>query len=880
VTLNKTGPNHHAMAETQSKAAKKPFSRYVVPLVQAGEAGINVVGSKAANLGELMRAGFPVPDGFVLANGAFDEFLKINGLDIADHPSIAEKALQGARMPEDVKLALAEITRTMDAVLAVRSSAPSEDLTASSFAGQYETVLGVEGLAELERAVIRCWVSHFGVRVAAYRATREDVARSRGGMAVIVQRMVNADAAGVAFSWNPVTADQDEVVVNAVRGLGDRLVSGHASPDEWGVRGVNAVCNRDPEKAITGEQAVAVANLAREAERHFGVPQDIEWAMVKEQLFLLQSRPITTSLEREQQIPIAIEVPSGFWYKETSHWTQPPTPASVSVVYPAISGALRKLALEYGLPLETIDCREIGGWSYSRIVPLGGKDRKAPPPPIMRLLVRTVPSLRKPVRKMTEAMQKDKFLLALKTWKEESKPKAIKRNSEFRSADLTSLSDEELRQELSVAVEWANEAFVMHFASSTPQYFTFADLAFTCDELLGWKESRVIDLLTGVSDEPSESSRRMGGLAKIVSTGGTSSKLEDIFKRYEDDGDGEDLIEDLKLTDPALAHAFTDYLNEFGHRALTVELAEQTMAERPRLFLRLVLDMSERGYDHSSEAAILAKRREESVEEARKIILSGSASKEKQQENLRRFVNALRRAQQSYSAREESLTHAAFPALGAVRERFLEAGRRLAKRGLIASPDDVFYLKVDEVEESLAKESGNARDTITTRKGQRAWARSHPGPASYGPLPPPPPPFDVFPREAAKGYRYTFYTIERTLSPQGLKDQGDSDAIKGLGASAGQYTGRVRVIRGEHEFSKLQPGEVLVCVTTHPDWSVLFGNAGALVVDSGGILSHPSIIAREFGLPAVVATGNATSLLKDGDLVSVDGSAGTVRRTS
>jgi pyruvate,water dikinase len=168
------------------------------------------------------------------------------------------------------------------------------------------------------------------------------------------------------------------------------------------------------------------------------------------------------------------------------------------------------------------------------------------------------------------------------------------------------------------------------------------------------------------------------------------------------------------------------------------------------------------------------------------------------------------------------------------------------------------------------------RNLASRRKGEHAWVLAHPGPASYGKDPGPPPPFVSLPAEARLANEAFLWVVERILGPDTAGLSGAHGTVTGIPASPGSYTGPVRVIRNEAEFERLRAGDVLVCPVTSPLWSVLFPSVGALVTDTGGTLSHPAIIAREYGVPAVVATGNGTSALHDGQVVTVDGTAGTV----
>jgi pyruvate,water dikinase len=282
----------------------QPRITFVVDLCDLTRSDAPHVGAKAANLGELARAGFAVPEGFILTTAAFACFLEANALNPEHDPNV----VAAAPVPTDVANAVLTVAaRFGDAALAVRSSGVAEDLPDASFAGQHETVLDVRGPEALLGAVRRCWASAFGERAAAYRAGRD---QAGANMAVLVQRQIHADAAGVAFTANPVTGNREETLVSAVRGLGERLVSGQASPDEWIVRGTEVVSQVVSEGALTAEHVRAVADLARRVEAHLdGVPQDIEWAIAGSELFLLQARPISALPEH-----VAWQVPGpGGW---------------------------------------------------------------------------------------------------------------------------------------------------------------------------------------------------------------------------------------------------------------------------------------------------------------------------------------------------------------------------------------------------------------------------------------------------------------------------------------------------------------------------------------------------------------------------------------
>jgi pyruvate,water dikinase len=322
-------------------------------------------------------------------------------------------------------------------------------------------------------------------------------------------------------------------------------------------------------------------------------------------------------------------------------------------------------------------------------------------------------------------------------------------------------------------------------------------------------------------------------------------------------------------SDDAFRAAFNDFLRTHGCRALRYEVSEQNLDERPELVLGLISDQIATGFDPSHTDAALAARREQAASQAR-----GQLS----QADLSRFDRALARAADAYPVREDNEYFTASAPLALVRRAALEVGRRLAKGGQLPHLDDVFHLSPGEAEAAL-RDGRDCHDIVARAKGERAWVLAHPGPIAYGKDPGPPPSLDSLPAEARLVNEAFLWAVEQILAP-GSPGRDSTDAISGIAASSGSYTGPVRIIRDEAEFDRLRAGDVLVCPVTSPVWSVLFPSIGALVTDTGGTLSHPAIIAREYGVPAVVNTGRGTSALRDGQVVTVDGSAGIVRIVS
>lgn len=834
---------------------------YLISLNETTRSDIGKAGSKAANLGELVRAGFRVPEGYVLTTKAFERFLEVNGLTA---PTV--DGISSGKVPKEIKQAFVAVLGSIgDSLLAVRSSATSEDLATASFAGQYETVLGVKGEEELERAVKKCWASAYSSRITTYSKSAGEGGPM--GIGVLVQRLIRADASGVAFTADPVTGSREEVVVNSVKGLGERLVSGRASPDEWRIRGSSVSCKAAPEGAIAPSQALMVAELAERIEKHFGSPQDIEWAFSGDRLYLLQARPITSHPtmeveERAAPVPVPVEVPEGYWQWDEEHFPGPVSPMDGSFVFGlSIKETGRRVFEDLGLPFEGVEFKTIGGRPYMRIIPPGGKDRAPPPSWMMPILVRLVPQVRSMNRKAVEAVRGNRHMQYVDSWYEEWRPSLEKKTGELLGADLASLSDAELERRVSSTLSVYHEVLEAHMKLVFATVLPVSRFSYFCEASLGWPRRKVLEMLA--SDSTSEPTRKLAELARMASGNTEFLKLS----RTKDDRGA---LQGLRNADPGLADAFDVYMKEYGSLPEGYTLDRPTFSENPLLVIKLIRDQMRRQGENSS-AGDLTRRRLETVEEARKAL-----SARGQRVELERFDRLLKDAERAYPTIDGTQFYA-MRCRGVMRLEMLEVGSRLVKKGVLKRPGDVFYLGVEEARDALRSGAKpGLSELLEKRKGERAWAEAHPGPKSYGKPPGPPPSMKGFPPEVREVMQSLMWMLENII-PSRSGGEKASDLLSGIGASSGRYTGPARLVRNESEFGKIRPGDVLVCPVTSPTWTVLFANVGALVTDIGGLLSHPAIIAREYRIPAVLATVNATKLLHDGEMVTVDGDVGMVR---
>jgi phosphohistidine swiveling domain-containing protein len=730
----------------------------VVDLALAWEMGRDRVGAKAFNLARLAAAGLPVPAGFVVTPGAFGDW------DVAGPAVVAEAARLGADR------------------YAVRSSAAAEDLPGASYAGMYESVLNVAP-PDVTAAVQRVRESGTADRVAAYQQGLAGAARpaQAARIAVLVQVMVEAQAAGVAFTADPITGDHDEVLITAVRGLGERLVGGEAVGDEWVVRAGQARCRRSAEDAIDAGQARQVAELARRAEAHFGAPQDLEWAIAGGRVFLLQARPMTALPDPVTWIP-----PHGRWWLRNfrlGEWLpEPVTPLFAGWLLPVLEqGVARAMQAESGLAMRPAGA-VINGWYYT-----------TPPPRLDGAPVLQV--LRHP-----------RTLLAA--------PRVV----------LLLLHPERMPGELArMTRHWREELLPRYrkIVAAAQAAGTAAPPA----ELAG-----LIEQIGEVAGEYSWS---------VATLAGSQWKIEAALTRFccaHLPGLGQSpqiLVSGLTGTEPDLP----------PHALHSIDWYWPTAGE---------LGIPGPGADVLNRHRELAARRE-AGESACRAALAGRP-------RLRRRFGRLLAIAQTYAVVREQQTRQFSLGWPVLRACVLRLGEELARHGAIGRATDVFFLTRAELQSALSGAPlPPPSEAVRDRRGRWEQQRRLIAPLQLGKAP-------------AIGRRVYEKAIEtaRTGAPP------PPGALAGDPASPGRATGQVRVILDPGDFDSFQPGEILVARATAPAWTPLFAKAAAVITDGGTLAAHASLVAREYGIPAVVATGDSTTRLHDGQIVTVDGGTGIV----
>lgn len=806
-------------------------------------------GGKGANLGELIRAGFPVPPGFVVTTAAYDEVVSRHGLgEIIARSLRAERdpgvvirdAFNAAAIPTEVEREIAAAyERLGEGPVAVRSSATAEDLPDAAFAGQQDTFLNVVGTDAVLRAVRRCWASLWTDRAVAYRG-RQGIDQTTVKLAVVVQRMAPAEVAGVMFTANPVTGARDQVVIDASPGLGEAVVSGVVTPDHYLLR--RRWCGWSVAERRVGRREVVVRPLARGGteqvaglpgkvtpalsdrslrqlarlggaiERHFGVPQDVEWVWSGEQFFVVQARPMTAvppaprPLSRAFAAMAAELFPVRPYPFDLTAWG----PAAFQAIAPVVE--LLGLAVD---PVERIFVQDDG-------VVIALKDRR-PIRPTLKILLAPYRLAR-----LCGAYNPTR-------WKEDpGLAVALDRARSLSEQDVSTPDWQGLldllRAELTLPRALAGEVRRRYF----PRAALAAGLLYLGLRLLG-RGDRYGLLRSGVETRTLEANRALETLAAAVRL---DPSLAEMFAHHEA-GELLAVLEENASGQEWLRN-FHAFLRRFGHRegAITT-VSLPTWRDAPEVALGIV-----KGLALASPRPPVERP---GWEQARDELLASPGLRLPPLRST--FLGLLTDARTLLQIREDTHFYATL-ALPLVRRTVHEMGERLVRVGALDEADDVFHLTLQDLE----------------RVGS-SW-------------PPPRHLVDEL-RARVRSRQARRVTVERTPLVKLARlatgvPSDDPVLVRGTPGSPGVAEGAVRVIGGGAEFGALRPGEVLVAPYTNPSWTPLFQRAAAVVVDSGGAGSHAAIVAREYGIPAVMGTVDGTRRLVDGQLVRVDGGRGIV----
>ncbi|PJN38810.1 phosphoenolpyruvate synthase [Streptomyces sp. CB02959] len=863
--------------------------RYVWDLQDVDETQIAVVGGKGAHLGGLSRIeGIRVPGGFCVTTDAFrrvmaegpsiDDMLdRLSRLNPDDREAIRtlsaeiRRTIEGIAVPGDLAAAITRALARLgaEAAYAVRSSATAEDLPTASFAGQQDTYLNVVGPTAILQHISRCWASLFTERAVTYRQ-RNGIDHRTVRMAVVVQQMAFPQAAGILFTADPVTGNRNVATVDAGFGLGEALVSGLVNPDVFkvrhgevvakaiaakeravhalpagGTREVEIDSQRQQQPALTDAQVVRLVRLGRRIEAHFGRPQDIEWCLVDDDFQIVQSRPITTLFpipetgDQENHVYVSVG--------HQQMMTDPMKPLGLSmwqltamvpmheaggrlfvdVTRRLASPASRAALLDVmgkGDPLvrdalETV----LDGDDFIPLIPDAGPG--GPPAGRASDPIETDPRI------VTELIERSRASVA-----------ALER-------DIRTKTGPELFDFLLAAFEEHKRVLGDPLSIQA----IMAGMGATWwlnDKLQGWLgEKNAADTLT--LSAPDNVTSEMGlALLDVADVIRPRPEVVAFLQGVQDDGaEDEGFLDELaKLAGGTEARAAMEsYLDRYGMRCVAeIDITRPRWRERPTTLVPVILD-NVRNFEPGAAERRFEQGRQKAREKEQDVLsrLRALPDGDRKADEAKRMIDRVR----TFIGYREYPKYGIISRYFVYKQALLEEAERLVQAGVVPDKEDVFYLTFQEFHDAVRSHQVDDR-LIQQRKDA---FRSHQALT--------PPRVLTSDGEAVTGaYR---------------RDDVPAGALIGLPVSVGSIEGRARVILDMAE-ADLEAGDILVTTFTDPSWSPLFVGIAGLVTEVGGLMTHGAVIAREYGLPAVVGVEQATRLIRDGQRIRVHGTDGYV----
>jgi len=780
--------------------------------------GTDEVGGKARNLMRLLDLGMPVPSGFVITTQAFRALAESNGI-----PAALERAIAAA------------YTALGSGPVAVRSSATTEDLDHASFAGEQETILNVRGLPALLDAIRSVWASLFSARAVAYRRhAGQD--QTPPAMAIVVQKMVDAQTAGVLFTVDPVSADRSRIAIDACQGLGDALVSGEITPDHYEIDRANLNGTARATGCLTSAQLAALAKLALRIESAFGCPQDIEWAIDRHGIRILQARPITTlPAESAPKVEWTNPVPGAVWVRRgggglTEYLPGAPSPLYATSQLQLISDLHDLHGDEMGIAASRPSYALINGHVYMR------QDYKLSLRALL-LPFRYWQAARRGVRQWLNWLAGH-----------------LRQLDQLSSVRIEKLSNSALLEHLASLIQLNSIAWDMTVRASRTWVFTEPLFRHIYRWIRPITEVDPTVFLRGFESRTLEAESALCELVR-------GALIDPEINRSL-------LLDSATQTLDRLSHTpggrfwleeFQAYSRKYGHLVDNHDYMFPAPADDPAKILSSIrLRMNLIQQDPLARQKQLAAGRLQATVQAFEKLAAFPVRRA-----LFRWILAW--AQEGPSVREDVYFNA-LRGWPAARRAILELGQRFAASGVIERTADIFFLTWPEVKRIAAgSETGSLASTVESRRDEhRLHSRLSPPPSV--PLTGPP----------LTASRRIKNLLKRLIVGKDSCIAGPGE-LRGAPASPGRVTGPARLVSSASEFGRLQKGDIVVTRNATPDWTPAFTIAAGLITDSGGPLSHTSILAREFGIPAVMGVQTATRCIAEGQLVTIDGGDGSIR---
>ncbi|WP_127529546.1 phosphoenolpyruvate synthase [Paenibacillus kobensis] len=865
------------------------MSTFVLGFQDINKTQLPLIGGKGIHLAELSSIpGIQVPEGFAVTTAAFQAALEHNEsyhalldqlaiLKADDREQIGEisrkirQVITEAQIPSDV---VNEVTRSIlrigeEHAYAVRSSATAEDLPHASFAGQHDTYLNIKGTAAILQHVSKCWASLFTDRAVIYRI-QNGFDHRQVYLSVIIQRMVFPQASGILFTVDPVTSNRKVLSIDASYGLGEALVSGLVNADHYKVQEGTVVDKRiavkrmaiyglpeggtetrqlDPDQqlqqTLDEPQIVELARIGRQIEAYFGCPQDIEWCLVDHTFFIVQSRPITTLFP----IPEANDQLNHV-YLSVGHqqmMTDPISPLGLSfylLVTPApMKKAGGRLFADCSHLLSSPSRREmlVGRWGQSDLL-----TRDALQTLIDREYIPTVPddtTTANPIRNNSDVAQVEDNPTIVKDLikSNQASIEELKRNIQTKSGT-------DVFQFILEDIQRLKQQLFNPLSSKVIQTAMNATLWMNekINQLLG--EPNAADTLS--LSVPHNITSEMGlALMEVADVIRPYPEIIDYLQHVQDDH----FIDELVKFEGGgeVQEAITSYLNKYGMRcAGEIDIATTRWSEKPDTLIPLIINNIKHFEPHAGQRKFeQAKQQARDKEQELLGRLKQLPDGESKAQETERMIRTIR----------DFIGYREYPKYGMMsryyiyKQALLREAEKLVRAGIIQEQEDIFYLSFDEFHEVVRTANLDYQMINERREAYRHYEKLSP------------------PRVMTSDGEIITGAYRRDHLP--------ADAIVGLPVSSGTVEGRARVII-KMEDAILEEGDILVTTFTDPGWTPLFVSIKGLVTEVGGLMTHGAVIAREYGLPAVVGVENATKRIQDGQRIRVHGTEGYIELLS
>lgn len=861
------------------------MSTYILGFREMDKTKVALAGGKGANLGELSRIdGIEVPVGFCITTGAFrqvaegavmDKLLeRLSVLTVADKNEIANlgrqirMAIEQAPIPEAIREEIGRFVSKLGegSAYAVRSSATAEDLPNASFAGQQDTYLNIIGLETILNHVSKCWASLFTDRAIIYRI-QNGFDHRKVSLAVVVQKMVFPEASGILFTADPVTSNRKVTSIDASFGLGEALVSGLVNADIYKVRNGEIIGMKVAAKKVaihalqqggtqevevgielqrlqtlTDDQILRLEQIGRRIEAHFGFPQDIEWCLAEGAFYIVQSRPITTLYP----IPEA-EDDGNHLYVSVGHqqmMTDAMKPLGLSTW--RLTGP-RKMAVAGGRIFMDVAQDLMSPVGKKVVLDVLGKSDPLVRAAVMEILERGdfIPNnVGEAIQPASGPPQHDFF--SLNAYDPSIVHELIGRSE----ASIAALNENIRTKSGTDLIDFILDDLQQRRTQADPQSFGVIVTAMNAtlwinekvNEWLG--EKNVADML--LQSVPNNVTSEMG--LALLDVGDAIRPYPEVIEYLQNttDNDFPDSMAGLRGGKEA-RNAIRGFLAKYGMRCTgEIDITKPRWSEKPATLIPSILSNIKNMGPGASKQKFAqglseALRKEEELLGRLRQLPDG----EQKAEEAKRMIDLMRNL----------AGYREYPKYGIVSRYFiykqalLQEAERLVQANVIHEKEDIYYLDFDELRELIRSQAIDYELIIERKEEYRLFVKLKP------------------PRVITSDGEVLTGKFDKEYLPAG--------AIAGLGVSSGVVEGRARVIL-RMEDAELEEGDILVTAFTDPSWTPVFVSIKGLVTEVGGLMTHGAVVAREYGLPAVVGVEDATRLIKDGQKIRVHGTEGYI----